>query len=75
MPNPIVNINPKPKKENRIATSRALTSDKKQGYVTDVSGCPFGEIGPVCFLQTQIFFPFMSILTCVGLSQGYVICL
>lgn len=58
MPNPIVNINPKPKKENKIPTSRASTSYNKQGYVTDVSSCPFGEIGPVYFLQRQAFFSY-----------------
>ncbi|WMV32952.1 hypothetical protein MTR67_026337 [Solanum verrucosum] len=36
MPNPIVNINPKPKKENKIPTSRASTSDNKQGTTFNV---------------------------------------
>ncbi|XP_069155228.1 uncharacterized protein [Solanum lycopersicum] len=36
MPNPIVNINPKPKKENKIPTSRASTSYNKQGTTFNV---------------------------------------
>ncbi|CAN4101467.1 unnamed protein product [Withania somnifera] len=36
MPNPIVNINPKPKKENRISTSRASTSDNKHGTTFNI---------------------------------------
>ncbi|KAK4706780.1 hypothetical protein R3W88_033665 [Solanum pinnatisectum] len=36
IPNPIVNINPKPKKENKIPTSRASTSDNKQGTTFNV---------------------------------------
>lgn len=43
MPNPIVNINPKPKKENRIATSRALTSDKKQGTTFNIGPATSGN--------------------------------
>ncbi|KAM3233766.1 myotubularin-related protein 3 isoform X2 [Capsicum annuum] len=49
LPFKLININPKPKKENRIPTSRASTSDNKQGTTFNIgpaTSCNMERVSP-----------------------------